>query len=146
MAATAAQISQLRRMVAEPTLTTYADALLTTMLEAYPLMDERGELPYTWSSATPPVQVVNTAWVASYDIQAAAADCWEEKAALWVEQYKFSADGGTYDRNQVYDMMMSRVRYHRSRRTPSTMRSVKQPKETRRDRLSWIGNLAEPNV
>ena len=42
---TAAEIAKLRRMVAEPTTATYSDALLTSMIEAYPHIDEYGESP-----------------------------------------------------------------------------------------------------
>lgn len=144
MSATAAQIAQLRRMVAEPTTTTYSDVALGGYIEAYPLMDERGEVPYTWSSAVPPVQVTNTEWVATYDLHAAAADIWEEKAALWADKYNFSADGGRYDRSNVYEQMMGRVRYHRARRATKTMGLVKWPEETSGDTFPWVANLPEP--
>ena len=145
MTVTAAQIAQLRRMVSEPTTTTYSDALLTTYIETYPLMDENGEQPYTWSSATPPAKETNTAWVETYDFHAAAADIWEEKAAAWADQYTFAADGGNYSRSDAYKMMMERVRYHRSRRATRTMRGVKYPPEIANDKLVWIGNLPEPD-
>jgi hypothetical protein len=130
-------------MVAEPTTTTYSDALITTFIETYPLMDERGEQPYTWSSATPPVQVANTGWVATYDLHAAAADIWDEKAATWADKYNFSADGGNYSRSNVYEQMMGRVRYHRARRSSKTMTLHQWPEETQGGEFSWIGNLAE---
>lgn len=147
MAPTAAQIAQLRRMVAEPLTTTYSDVLLTTYITNYPLMDERGEYPYTWSSATPPAKVTNTEWVETYDLHAAAGDIWEEKAASWADKYQFAADGGSYSRNQAYEMMMARVRYHRSRRAPKTMTAVKWPEESGSSLgdTPWIANLPEPD-
>ena len=143
MAPTAAQILQLRRMVAEPGVGTYSDALLTDIIEAYPLMDERGQYPYTWSSATPPAKVTNTAWVETYDLHAAAADIWEEKAATWADKYDFSADGGNYSRSKVYEQMMAKVRYHRARRATKTMTAVKWPDEPNGNTMPWIGNLPE---
>jgi hypothetical protein len=143
MAPTAAQIATLRRMVAEPTVATYSDALLTTFIETYPLMDERGEYPYTWSSATPPVKVTNTSWVETYDLCAAAAAIWQEKAATYASQYDFSADGGNYSRSQAYQQMLGQARYYAARRSPKTMTATMWPKETRADRFGWIGNLPE---
>jgi hypothetical protein len=148
MTATAAQITQIRRMTAEPVpATTYIDVVIAGYIEAYPLIDERGETPYTWSSATPPVKVTNTEWVATYDLHSAAADIWEEKAANWADKYDFSADGGNYSRSKVYEQMMARVRYHRARRASKTMTLIKWPEETLRtggNDFPWIGNLAEP--
>lgn len=142
---TAAQIAELRRMVAEPTTTTYSDALLTTYIEKYPHLDEQGEEPYFLSSAQPPAEEVNDNWIPTYDLHAAAADIWNEKAALWVERYDFAADGGNYSRSQAYEMMMKQARHHSARRLPSTARAHKSPNElTGRTDAIWIGNLPEP--
>ena len=144
MAATADQITQLRRMVGEVTLDTYDDPLLATYIEAYPLLDEQGEAPYTWDTATsPPTQDVNEAWVPTYDLHAAAGDIWEEKAGALATAFDFSADGATYNRSQQFDMMMKQARYHRSRRSPKTGTLVKWPRESASDQ-PWIANLAEP--
>ena len=143
MAPTAAQISQLRRMTAEPTTTTYSDATLTDYIERYPLMDERGEWPYTFDSATPPAKVANSEWVATYDLHAAAADVWEEKAAAVQALYDYSADGTQFTRSQLYEQAMKQARYHRSRRAPRTMTAVKWPKESGAEAFPWIGNLPE---
>lgn len=131
-------------MVAEPTTTTYSDAAIQGYIEAYPLMDELGELPYTWSSATPPAQVANTSWVVTYDLNAAAADIWQEKAALWADKYNFSADGGNYSRSNAYEQAMKQVRFYRAKRATKTMRGVQSPKETEGDQFPWIANLPEP--
>lgn len=143
MTVTAAQIAQLRRMIAEPLTTTYSDALLTTYIEAYPLLDERGEDPYTWNTATePPTKDANENWVSTYDLHAAAGDIWEEKASLWIEKHSFSADGGNYQRNQVYENMMAKVRHHRNRRAIRTTRLIKKPDESLLN-TDWIINLPE---
>lgn len=143
MAPTAAQIAQLRRMVAEPTDATYTDGLLSNYIEAYKLLDEQGEPPYTLSSATPPAQEVNTNWIPTYDLHAAAGDIWEEKASNWAGKYDFSADGGNYSRSQAYEQMMARVRYHRARRASKTMTAMKWPEETGASQIVWIVNLPE---
>jgi len=134
-------------MVAEPTTATYSDAAIQALIESYPLLDERGEKPYTFSSATPPAQVANTNWIATYDLHAAAADIWEEKAAGVASLYNFAADGGNYSRSNVYEQYMKNVRYHRARRATKTMTAHKWPKETdngARD-FPWIANLPEPD-
>lgn len=136
MTVTAAQISQLRRMVAEPTTTTYSDALLTSMIEAYPHMDEWGETPLDAYGE------VNADWTATYDLNGAAADIFTEKAAAVANKFDFSADGGNYSQSQQYEQYMKQARYYRSRRLPSTVALVKFPQETE-DSEDWIGNLPE---
>lgn len=146
MTATAAQILQLRRMTNEPTATTYSDALLTTFIETYPLLDERGEDPYTWdTSTTPPSQDANEDWIATYDLHAAAADIWEEKAAVVAADFNFAADGQRFDRAQIVDQYMKQARYHRGHRSARTITLHKSPKEDGAYRQTWVGNLPEPN-
>ena len=128
MAATAAQIAQLRRMVNEPDNTTYDDDAITAFIEAYPLMDERAEVPYTWDTSTePPTQDDNDNWVATYDLNAAAADVWAEKAAVVAGDYDFRADGGQFTRSQVYGQFMRQSAYYRARRSPSTITLTMYP-------------------
>lgn len=134
---TAAQIAQLRRMVAEPTTATYDDATLTTYIEAYPHIDQYGESPLDEWGET------NADWTATYDLNGAAADVWQEKASAVASKFDFAANGGNYTQSQQYEQYMKQCRYYRSRRMPSTMMLVKSPKETAIDE-SWIGNLPEP--
>lgn len=68
MSATAAMVAQLRRMVSEPTTAVYADSQLTTTIELYPVHDSAGLAPD------------DEDWTATYDLNAAAADLWLEKA------------------------------------------------------------------
>lgn len=121
MAATAAQLAQLRRMVAEPTTTTYSDALLTTIIESYPCLDDNGEMPFYWSAAVPPAQVVNELWVAVYDINAAASSIWQEKAAVPAADFDLNADGASYTRSQVYEQAMKQARFYASKRRGGTI-------------------------
>jgi len=134
MAATAAQIERLRRMVDEPDDTTYDDDALTDYIERYPLVDELGEEAYTWDTSTqPPTQEENDDWIATYDLNAAAADIWEEKAATVAEDFDFSADGGRYSRSQAYEHYMKMAARYRSKRAMGTISAVKWPKETGAD-------------
>lgn len=147
MAATAEQIGRLRRMAGEVGGTTYSDGDLATYIERYPCVDVRGEKPYELDISTnPPTQEANEDWIATYDLNAAAADVWSEKAGLLVKNFDFSADGGNYSRSQAHEMAMQQSRYYAARRQPSTtMQHVyPQPRpETMSRREPWIANLAE---
>jgi len=144
MSATAAQIARLRRMVNELDDTTYDDDSLTGYIERYPLMDELGEEPYTWDTSTePPTQDANDSWIATYDLNAAAADIWDEKVAKVAQDFNFSADGGRYDRAQVAEMFMKRARYYRGRRAIGVIAPLAWPSELDTDLYPWIGNLPE---
>ena len=144
MTATAAQIARVRRMVDEPDDTTYDDDLIQDYIEDYPLLDERGKEPFTWDTSTqPPTQDANEDWIPTYDLNAAAADIWEEKAAGVAEDYDFSADGGKYTRSQVYEQYMRNAMRFRSRRSMRTITATIWPEPSGRADRSWIGNLAE---
>ena len=134
------QIATMRRMVSEPTTTTYSDTLLIDAILRYPHMDEFGELP------TDDDGVENADWTATYDLNGAAADIWQEKAGAIASKFDFSADGGNFSMSLQYEQYMKQARYYRSRRMPSTAMAVKHPKEliTLTDE-TWIGNLAEPD-
>ena len=131
MSATAAQIVQVRRMINEPDDTTYDDDAISVYIEAYPLLDERGEEPYSWDTTTePPTVDENETWLPTYDLHAAAADIWDEKAAIVAQDYDFQADGGQYSRSQVVQAYERQARIHRARRRPGTIRLHKIPKES----------------
>jgi hypothetical protein len=129
MAATAAQIAEVRRMVNEPTTSTYSDVLITAIIERYPLLDELGSDPYTWTAANPPVKTANAAWYPTYDLNAAAADIWDEKAAAVAALYDFKADGGDYTRSQMFSMYQKLGSHYRSRRSMKTTKLIKSPEE-----------------
>jgi hypothetical protein len=127
MTATAAQIAEVRRMIAEPTTTTYTDVLIQGFIERYPLVDDLGQEPYYYSGGTPPEKTVNESWVPTYDLCAAAADIWGEKAAALAGDYAFSADGATFNRNQAFEQYTKRERYYRSRRSARTITQHMSP-------------------
>ena len=138
MSATAAQIAQLRRMVNEPLTTTYSDATLTTYIETYPMIDARGEHPFTWNlTAVPPAKLDNPEWIDTYDLCAAAANVWEEKAAAVVGSFDFTADGASYSRSQVYEQYMKMARSSASRRSPRTITMRPWPEEVNED-LTYV--------
>ena len=128
MTATAAEVTRLRRMVDEDDETTYTDADLTDYIERYPAIDARGQVPLTWDTSTiPPTPVDNPRWIPTYDLHAAAADIWNEKAALLAGDYDFSADGGSYSRSQAFQQAQKAARFHLSRRKMGTVKLVMSP-------------------
>lgn len=105
MALTVADLARLRRMVAEPTdASGYTDSVLTAAAERCPLPDVDGHDPD------------HVDWTATYDLAAAAADVWTEKAAGLAGGYDFSADGASFSRSQAYGQAQQQATYWRSRR------------------------------
>lgn len=127
MAATAAQIARLRRMVNETTEEPYSDDDIQAYIEIYPLEDLRGEGPWIESTSTPGQLVENPDWAPTYDLNAAAADLWAEKAGILAADFDFNADGGQYSRSQAYEQAMKQARYFRSRRAPKTITLRPEP-------------------
>ena len=125
-------VARLRRLVAESTVDTYTDIDLTEYLDRYPLTDAAGCAP------------TDTAWTGNWDINAAAADIWEEKAALVASDFDFAADGGDYKRSQAYAQAQTAARMFRMRRQTGTLNLIAEPKPLGAVRLDgWLGNLAE---
>jgi hypothetical protein len=127
MTATATKIARVRRMVNEPTSTTYSDAAIQALIEAHPLVDANGTSPTYYDPVTK-TMIANTYWMATYDLNAAAADIMEEKGAVAAQDFDFNADGGNYTRNQVYEQYMKLARYYRARRSHKTMQMEPTPK------------------
>jgi hypothetical protein len=124
MTATADEIAKLRRMVAEPTTATYSDLVIQATIETYPVVDARGEDPYVESTTVPGTLAINPDWTSTYDLHAAAAAIWEEKAAAVQPDFNFGADGGNYSRVQKFENAMKMAKYHLARR--SANRSITQ--------------------
>jgi hypothetical protein len=145
MTVTAAMIAQVRRMTAEPTVTPYSDAAIQGYIEAYPCLDERGEMPYILDTTVrPPTQDDNPDWIPSYDLAAAAADIWEEKAAALAAGFDFTTDGGSYHRSQAYQQAQAQARHYRARRKPQTIKQVMHPLPDAVDGVPvWLVNRAE---
>lgn len=118
MPASAADIARLRRMTNEPTTAIYSDATLALYLEAWPLIDVQGR------SST------NTNWTEAYDLHAAAADIWEEKAASLFSKHDFSADGANFSSNQMYENAMKEAKHHRAQQKAITKLGVSLTKRT----------------
>jgi len=118
-------------MVAEPTEATYTDEALASAIEVYPLLDPLGLAPYTWDySTTPPSQLAQDTWIPTYDLHAAAAQVWQEKASLHAGNFDFAADGASFSRSQAYEMAMKQSRHHAARRAPTTLTQIMEPRRT----------------
>ena len=122
MAATADQVSRLRRMTAEPTATTYSDGDLEDAIERYPIMDRMGYAPYDDDGE------VNDDWTPTYDLAAAAAEIWQEKAAAIAGNFDFSADGSSFNRSQAVQNAERQYRLWMSRRAIGTIKLRPEPK------------------
>ena len=131
MAATAEQIARLRRMVAESTATTYTDAILGQAIERHPLLDDLGREPYELDLDDE--LTINADWTPTYDLNAAAADVWDEKAAALTAEFDFSAGGQTFNRSQAYAHAEQMARRFRSRRAMRTVRAWPAPRPAEED-------------
>lgn len=124
-------------MVAEPTdARGWTNSRLAAYIERYPLTDALGRSPTRPNSATPPELEANPHWAATYDLNAAAADIWDEKASSLAENF----DVGDYSRSQAYDHAVRRAKHFRARRSPRLIEQRPYPYPTRD---SVIGNAAE---
>lgn len=125
-------IAQLRRMVAEPTAAAYTDDLLSAALARWPLRDGLGLRPD------------DAGWTGRWDVNQAAADIWEEKAAALAADFDFSADGGQYSRSQAHAQMLGMARRFRARREAGSVPLIANPPMEGAGSLrTWIGNLPE---
>lgn len=105
MAADAAMVARVRRLAAEPTTDTYSDSDLEEIIERYPLLDAEGNDPD------------DSEWTATYDLNLAAAEVWDEKAAALAGYYDFSADNASFKRSQAYQQALSQATRLRARRS-----------------------------
>jgi len=129
MAATAAMAVRLRRMVDEATEDTWDDDAIDEYIETYPLIDVLGTDPQDIDfSTTPPTISEADEWIPTYDLHAAAANIWEEKAATIADEFDFKADGGGFSRSQKYDQFMAKSRFHSSKRSSRTIKMWVEPR------------------
>lgn len=126
-------IARLRRMTAEPlTSDTYTQADLQAAIARYPVLDANGTEPDDYG------------WLGAWDINQAAADVWEEKAAQLATNFDFAADGGNYQRSQQHAQYMAMARRYRAMRQTSALELIAYPRPLGAQRLTgWIGNLPE---
>lgn len=142
MTATAAMILQVRRMTNEITMNTYLDPEIQGYIEEYPTLDARGIDPFWWNSATvPPTLTANLSWIPTYDLHAAAAAIWEQKAGVLAPDINSKTKGASTSQSQAYDHAMSMARFHNSQRNPGTITQRMKPDMRLTNEV--IGNLPE---
>ena len=125
-------VSRLRRLVAEQTTETYTDIDISECIGRYPLADASGNAP------------TDTGWTGNWDLNLAAAEIWEEKAAAVAANFDFAADGGDYKRSQAYAQAKQQARNFRASRQTGSLTMVATPKPAGATRLDgYLGNLAE---
>ena len=125
-------------MVADPTADAYTDDAIRTAIEARAVRDSRGIEPtYLEFITEPPTETANTTWIPSYDLNAAAADIWNEKAAALACAHDFSADGASYALSQKFTHYSKMAQKYWSRRRPGSLRGI----ATRRE-LTEVGGHA----
>ena len=128
----ASWVARLRRLVAEPTTDTYTDIDLSEYISRYPLDDADGYVP------------TDIGWAGNWDLNLAAADVWEEKAAMVAANFDFAADGGDYKRSQAHAQMLAMASRYRSRRATSALVLVATPPPEAAPGVDeWLGNAPE---
>ncbi|MEM4406543.1 MAG: hypothetical protein QXS68_05805 [Candidatus Methanomethylicaceae archaeon] len=115
--ASASDILSVRRKTGA-TADEYSDSEIELIINQYPLPDSNGKLPN------------ETGWTPRYDLNAAAADIWSERAAGLSSEYDFEADGASFQRSQKYEHAMKQARYYRSRCSTQTIQLKPYPKLT----------------
>ncbi len=118
MTATQAQKDELRWKLADTTANYFTDAQLAVLIERYPVDDDDGNEPD------------DDGWTATYDLNAAAADGWDEKVmAISDSSFDFSADGSTYNRSQRLQAYRQNAATFRSRSYAQSVQPAKAPRE-----------------
>ncbi len=113
MTATADQIAELRRKVNDNSVVpTYSDKTLASYIERY-----RIDAAY-WETTSGDAIVATTVIPEEYDMNAAAADIWDEKAAALSEEFDFSADGLSVTISQKREAALKMAKRFRARRAP----------------------------
>lgn len=127
MAATAEQVEELRRMIAEPGTGTYSNETLAGYIQRFPRIDAFGRDPFRAAVTVPPSVEANPEAQFSYDLNAAASVLWAEKASALAGKFDFQTDGQSFNRSQLYKQAKEQARYYAARRSPSTITLTPSP-------------------
>lgn len=144
MPASALDIQRLRKMVAEDDSATYSDEELAAYIERYPRTDAGGYEPFLDATVYPAQQVVNPDWTETYDLAAAAADVWSEKAGAAASRFNFTTDGQTFNVQQIHENCLRMARHFAARRSPSTV-TLRSAPDPRFDLRATRFQYADPN-
>jgi hypothetical protein len=113
MSLSQSDLARLRRMIQEdrdelcqdelPPVTAYDNGTLNYYAANYAVTDSNG------------VEPGEDDWTPTYDLNATAADIWEEKASAKWEQFDVAQMGTSISRRQKFDNAMAQSRHFRSR-------------------------------
>jgi hypothetical protein len=67
------------------------------------VVDSNGEAPQAADGTA------NSAYTSTVDLYKAASIAWSQKASIFAEQFAFAQDGGSFQRNQAYDMAVKQA-------------------------------------
>jgi hypothetical protein len=95
--------ARLARITAAATDPTIDETELVDVLALNAFVDDDGRLPD------------DPEWSGAWDLNAAAADIWRQKAALASSRITFTADGATFQRDIVFRNCLSMASYYGSR-------------------------------
>lgn len=105
---TATELARLERLAGEahkPTaMRMLSEADLDDAAFLARVIDVNGEAPQTSAG------VANADYTNTVDIYKAASLAWHQKAGILAEQFTFSADGGTFQRNQAYHAAIAQAK------------------------------------
>lgn len=105
---TAEELARLERMVGEA----HKDVGVRLLADAD--MDDAAYLARTVDSAGEAPQdadgTANALYVNTVDLYKAASILWMQKASIFAEQFTFTADGGTFQRNQAYHAAVAQAK------------------------------------
>jgi len=101
-------VADVRRMSAEPTPAVYNDNLIKRLIEKRPITDKDGRTSDS------------TNWTPTYDLNAVVADIWDEKASAVADETDFTADGGSFNRSQRYEMYRKQASRYRAMSVANT--------------------------
>ena len=113
------EVVRVRRLVSEPSQTPYTDDIIRETIALHPLVDRNDAEPFY----TCPFSI-STEWVPTWDLYAAAADIWTEKAAAVACKISFDADGVDIKRSDLHTHYMRQAMFCMSRRVATSIRLV----------------------
>jgi hypothetical protein len=66
-------------------------------------------------------------WIPTYDLNAAAAEIWQEKAGLLAANYDVTVDTSTFNRSQAHENAQKQARHYAARRSMGMIELQAEP-------------------
>lgn len=128
------EVVRVRRLVSEPTQTPYNDDIIRETIALHPLVDRNDREPFYTCPTT-----ISLEWVPTWDLYAAAADIWTEKAAAVACKVDFDADGVDVKRSDLHTHYLAQARFCASRRLATSIALVAQERADK-NKTYIVGN------